>query len=85
MVFLGPMIGVMIASFTVTHRFRLKVDDLYVSDPSSIYWFSYGFNLRAPMAWVLGTFPSLPGFNLKVEVAAGWSLVYSICFSRAWA
>jgi len=36
MVFLGPMIGVMIASFTVTHRFRLKVDDLYVSDPSSI-------------------------------------------------
>jgi len=36
------------------------------------------------VAWVLGTFPSLPGFianvNPKVEVAAGWSHIYSICF-----
>jgi len=82
-VFLGPMIGLMIASFTVIHRFRLKVDDLYVGNPSSIYWFSYGFNWRAPVAWALGTFPSLPGFvasvGQKVEVAAGWSHVYSIC------
>jgi len=84
MVFLGPMIGLMIASFIVIHRFRLKVDDLYIGNPSSIYWFSYGFNWRAPVAWVLGTFPSLPGFianvNPKVEVAAGWSHVYSISF-----
>jgi len=33
----------------------------------------------------LGTFPSLPGFianvNPKVEVAAGWSHVFSISFS----
>ena len=84
MVFLGPMIGPMIASFIVIHRFRLKVDDLYIGNPSSIYWFSYGFNWRAPVAWVLGTFPSLPGFianvNPKVEVAAGWSHIYLICF-----
>ena len=36
------------------------------------------------MASVLGTFPSLPGFianvNPKVEVAAGWSHIYLICF-----
>ena len=84
MVFLGPMIGLMIASFTVIHRFRLKVDDLYIGNPSGIYWFSYGFNWRAPVAWALGTFSSLPGFvvnvNPQVEVAAGWSHVYSICF-----
>ena len=84
MVFLGPMIGLMIASFIVIYRFRLKVDDLYVGNPSSIYWFSYGFNWRAPVAWILGAFPSLPGFiasvNPKVEVAAGWSHVFSISF-----
>ena len=84
MVFLGPMIGPMIASFIIIHRFRLKVDDLYVGNASSIYWFSYGVNWRAPVAWVLGTFPSLPGFianvNPKVEVAAGWSHVFSISF-----
>jgi len=84
MVFLGPMIGPMIASFIIIHRFRLKVDDLYVGNASSIYWFSYGVNWRAPVAWVLGTFPSLPGFianvNPKVEVAAGWSHIYSISF-----
>ena len=51
MVFLGPMIGLMIASFIVIHRFRLKVDDLYVGNPSSIYWFSYGFNWRAPVGY----------------------------------
>ena len=33
MVFLGPMIGPMIASFIVIHRFRLKVDDLYIGNP----------------------------------------------------
>ena len=84
MVFLGPMIGLMIASFIVIHRFRLKVDDLYIGNPSSIYWFSYGFNWRAPVAWILGTFPSSPGFianvNPKVEVAVGRSHIYSICF-----
>ena len=83
MVFLGPMIGLMIASFIVIHRFR-QVNDLYIGNPSSIHWFSYGFNWRAPVAWILGTFPSLPGFianvNPKVEVAVGRSHIYSICF-----
>ena len=83
-VFLSPMMGLMIASLIVIHRFRPKVDDLYVDNPSSIYWFSNGFNRRAPAVWALGTFPSLPGFiasvNPKVGMAVGLSHVISIYF-----
>ena len=49
-VFLGPMIGLMISSYYVVNRQKIKVDDLYVGNRSSIYWYSYGVNWRAPVA-----------------------------------
>lgn len=46
------MIGIMIASYLVVHRRRIKVEDLYPSQNprKSIYWYSYGVNWRAGIA-----------------------------------
>jgi NCS1 family nucleobase:cation symporter-1 len=47
----------------------------------SDYWFWRGLNWRAPIAWVLGVWPSLPGFAASVtpasvHVSTDWVHVY---------
>ncbi|KAI5308078.1 hypothetical protein KEM55_006634 [Ascosphaera atra] len=83
-VFVGPMIGIMISSYLIVNRRKLKIDDLYIGDKSSIYWYNFGCNWRALVAWLCGTVPSLPGFiesvDDSVSVAEGWTHLYYICF-----
>ncbi|KAH0489557.1 hypothetical protein TgHK011_009980 [Trichoderma gracile] len=61
-VFLAPMTGMMFASYVVVNRRKVKVDDLYQGHSGSIYWYTYGVNFRAPIAWAVGVAPCLPGF-----------------------
>lgn len=49
-VFLGPMTGLMISSYFIVNRRRIKVDDLYLGSSGSIYWFTLGVNWRAIIA-----------------------------------
>ncbi|GBF64861.1 allantoin permease [Trichophyton mentagrophytes] len=83
-VFLGPMTGLMISAWFIVHRRKLKVEDLYTGNRTSIYWFSHGFNWRAFIAWICGTVPSLPGFiatvNMDVHVPVGFTRIYQLCF-----
>ena len=46
-VFLGPMTGLMIASYFVVNKGKIKVEDLFVGDSSSIYWYTWGVDWRA--------------------------------------
>ncbi|KAJ5109997.1 Allantoin permease [Penicillium argentinense] len=83
-VFLGPMTGLMISSYFVIHRRRIKVDDLFVGNKDSIYWYAWGVNWRAIVAWTCGTVPSLPGFvsyvSPGISVPTGFMHLYYICF-----
>jgi NCS1 family nucleobase:cation symporter-1 len=49
-VFLGPMTGMMVASYLVVNRQKINVDDLFHGGSSSIYWYTAGVNWRAPIA-----------------------------------
>lgn len=49
-VFLAPMTGMMMAHYVLLSKGKMKVEDLYRADKSSIYWFSHGVNWRAPVA-----------------------------------
>jgi NCS1 family nucleobase:cation symporter-1 len=49
-VFLGPMTGLMVSSYLFVNRQKINLDDLYRGDSSSIYWFTYAVNWRAPIA-----------------------------------
>lgn len=48
-VFLAPMTGMMTAHYVLVSKSKVKVDDLYRADRSSIYWYSSGVNWRAPV------------------------------------
>ena len=91
-VFLGPMIGLMITGYFLVHRRKIKVEDLYYPRPNhvhgdntrSIYWFTWGINWRACLAWACGVAPSMPGFiasvNPSVHVPVGCTRIYYMCF-----
>jgi Cytosine/uracil/thiamine/allantoin permeases len=44
------MTGLMISSYLVINHGKIKVDDLFIGDSSSIYWYTYGVNWRAIIA-----------------------------------
>ena len=49
-VFLGPMIGLMVTSYLVVNKQKIRVDDLYCGNKESIYWYTWGINWRAVVA-----------------------------------
>ncbi|KAE8317974.1 permease for cytosine/purines, uracil, thiamine, allantoin-domain-containing protein [Aspergillus transmontanensis] len=85
-IFLGPMVGSMIASYFAVMRRKMKIEDLFPchADAKGIYWYTYGVNWRAPVAWLCGMVPSLPGFvahaDPSVAVPVGLTRIYYICF-----
>ncbi|KAK2053059.1 NCS1 nucleoside transporter family protein [Colletotrichum caudatum] len=68
-VFLAPMTGLMISSYLIVNKSKINVDDLYRDGSESIYWFSYGCNWRAPVAWLAGVVPCMPGFVAAVDTS----------------
>ncbi|KAF5012671.1 hypothetical protein FDECE_1302 [Fusarium decemcellulare] len=74
-VFLAPMTGLMVAHYNLVAKAKVNVDDLYAGDSTSIYWYTKGVNWRAPIAWIVGVAPLLPGFiaavNLSIKIPDG--------------
>ncbi|PTB38740.1 hypothetical protein M441DRAFT_71094 [Trichoderma asperellum CBS 433.97] len=79
-VFLAPMTGMMFANYVFVNKRKVKVDDLYHGHSGSIYWYNYGINFRAPVAWAVGVAPTLPGFiaaiNTSVSLPDGMTELY---------
>ncbi|KAF7776511.1 hypothetical protein Agabi119p4_4904 [Agaricus bisporus var. burnettii] len=66
-VFLGPLTGIMLTEYHVLRRQRIKLSHLFIPNSMSDYWFWRGINWRAPIAWLLGVFPNLPGFAASIS------------------
>lgn len=49
----------MLADYHVIRKAKLKVNDLYTGNSSSIYWFNKGVNWRAIAAFLTGVWPLL--------------------------
>ncbi|KPI36855.1 Uridine permease [Cyphellophora attinorum] len=84
-VFLGPMTGVMFADYFLLRKRQIKLSDLYNDSSSGIYRYWKGLNWRAPVAWAMGVWPTLPGFAQFVQHGAldtlpGWSYLYYISY-----
>ncbi|RDW93374.1 nucleobase cation symporter-1 family protein [Aspergillus mulundensis] len=81
-VFLAPMTGLMAAHYLVVCRQKVNVDDLFTGDKSSIYWYTGGINWRAPIAWIIGVVPTMPGFvaavNTSIHVSDEATEIYYI-------
>ncbi|PCH44346.1 NCS1 nucleoside transporter family protein [Wolfiporia cocos MD-104 SS10] len=82
-VFLAPFTGVMLADYLVVRRCVLKLEDCYIGGSHSIYWYYHGFHWRAAVAWVLGVFPTMPGFIMTVRnpfAYNSWVRTFHIAF-----
>lgn len=75
-IFLAPMMGVFVADYFAVRRRGLHLADLYIGNPTSAYWYTFGSNFRAVVAWAMGLWPLLPGFVRTVrgmeEEYSGW-------------
>lgn len=49
----------MLTDYHIIRRAKLKLSDLYTSDPAGIYWFERGVNWRAIVAFLMGVWPLL--------------------------
>lgn len=49
----------MLADYHIVRRYKLKLNDLYTSNPTGIYWYFHGVNWRAPVAFFMGVWPLL--------------------------
>ncbi|KAF9030987.1 hypothetical protein BDZ89DRAFT_1064306 [Hymenopellis radicata] len=82
-IFLAPFTGVMLADYLVVRRCVIKLEDCYVGDSTSLYWYWHGFHWRALLAWVIGVFPTMPGFIMSVRDATAynsWIRIFNIAF-----
>lgn len=60
--FVSPLAGINAIDFWIIRKKAWKVPDLYVGNSSSIYWYDFGWNWRAIVAWTLAVWPSFRKF-----------------------
>jgi NCS1 family nucleobase:cation symporter-1 len=82
-VFLSPMTGIVVSDYFLVRGRNYHQGDLYTANNSSAYWYYYGFNWRGFAAWIIGTFPTLPGFARSIKGVSsdnGWDHIYQITY-----
>ncbi|KAL2206819.1 hypothetical protein CC79DRAFT_1343111 [Sarocladium strictum] len=95
-IILGPMMGVFTADYYLVRKRKLKLGDLYHPNPTGIYYFFKGVNLRSYASWILGFAPSIGGMasldpknNIPIGLTrtfyTGFITGYAISFLSQWA
>lgn len=88
-VFLGPMVGIMVADYWILRRRRVKLSDLYHPGKEGLYYFYHGVNWRSYAAWILGWCYLLPGFahavTPAVTVSETFTHLYYLAFPLGFA
>ncbi|KAF5374309.1 hypothetical protein D9758_004637 [Tetrapyrgos nigripes] len=80
-VFLGPATGLMCTDYVVIKRTKVRLSHLYHPSKDSIYWYTYGINFRAAIAWINGVWPLMPGFIARVNettTGKGWTHAFDL-------
>ncbi|KAG1819973.1 permease for cytosine/purines, uracil, thiamine, allantoin-domain-containing protein [Suillus variegatus] len=82
-IFFASFSGILLADYFVVRGCMIKLEDCYIGDKRSIYWYHNGVNWRAPLAWVLGVFPTMPGLIMTTHDATAWNVwvrIFHIAF-----
>jgi NCS1 family nucleobase:cation symporter-1 len=65
----------MLADYWIIRHQKIQISQLYTGSPEGSYWYTFGFNWRAIISWVVGFAPAMPGMianvNLSVTVSEG--------------
>ena len=83
--------GALLADYHVVRCRKLKLQDLYIGNSSSIYWYSHGFNWRGPVVFVLGMWPFLrklafkPIIHIRISKKSQWTdSLFELCSRTHW-
>ena len=71
----------MLSDYFIVRKMQLYLGDMFLKR-DSIYWNTYGYNVRAVVAFVCGIVPTLPGFIRNVNPGYGiprGAVSYSRC------
>lgn len=83
-VFLACIAGPMMANYWLVRRGHLRIADLYSLQPNGWYWYTWGINWRAYLAYFVGFGINLPGFinfvNSSISVSDGWKHVFDLAW-----
>ncbi|KAJ7626103.1 permease for cytosine/purines, uracil, thiamine, allantoin-domain-containing protein, partial [Roridomyces roridus] len=83
-IFLAPFCGIILADYYILQRKHLDLPVLYYRESSSHYWFTYGVNWRAILAFIFALVPSLPGFAAKVNTGIDIPVGANYIFALVW-
>ncbi|OAA59715.1 Permease, cytosine/purines, uracil, thiamine, allantoin [Niveomyces insectorum RCEF 264] len=78
--FLSPLVAVMITDYFLIRKGNAHVPSLYNGAPSSPYWYTGGFNIRAFVAWAIGVAVVINGLagSFHSDFNAGSKHLYSL-------
>jgi len=81
-VLLSCIVGPMITDYWLVRRGHYRINDLYSTDTESWYWYTFGINWRAYVAYLCGFAMNAPGFintlNPSISVAVGAQRIYAL-------
>ncbi|KAJ7626212.1 permease for cytosine/purines, uracil, thiamine, allantoin-domain-containing protein [Roridomyces roridus] len=83
-IFLAPLCGIMLADYYILQRKHLHLPALYHCESFSRYWFTYGVNWRAVLAFILALVPNLPGFAAKINTGIDIPVGAKYIFALVW-
>ncbi|KAM0754373.1 hypothetical protein T439DRAFT_352392 [Meredithblackwellia eburnea MCA 4105] len=67
-IFYGVLMGIMMANFFIISKRRIKLHDLYLGTPESIYYYEWkGVNLRTVGVFCISLVPSFPGYIKTIQ------------------
>lgn len=69
---MAPATGIMLADYHVVRKRKLRVNELYVGNETSHYWFRSGVNWRAFVAFFAGTWPLLRTYSAFCTCSSTW-------------
>lgn len=74
-VFLAPLTGIMMTDYFLLRKQRIELSHLYTGSKEGAYWYTFGINWRAVVAWVVVFTPAMPGMiatlNTSVTINVG--------------
>ncbi|KAG0674852.1 thiamine transporter thi7 [Kluyveromyces marxianus] len=83
-VFITPLTAMFMCDYYVIRKQVIKLSDLYVNSPESIYWYQKGVNWRNMLCFLFGAAPGLPGLihaaNPKIHINSGINHFYQGSF-----
>ncbi|KAG7095822.1 hypothetical protein E1B28_006519 [Marasmius oreades] len=63
---LAPGAAILCVDYFLTFNGNVVTKELYVGHPSGFYWYTRGWNIRAPIVTILALIPCMPGFAFKI-------------------